>query len=142
MTEQFEHLEARLDTAARNLPQPGRPHWAPLEALLGPALVAQFMFMGQIGAIRQYKHGMTRGYLNLSPDLRCWRYDSQYDGQFRPTTLAAALAHVFADVERLGGAPGVAYDATYRAERDSMLAQAGFRSLTLAPGRGVVEGGR
>ncbi len=76
----FEHVEAAVDRAAASLPAvPSAPDWRPLELLLGPALIGQFMAMGEATApdgtlIVLYKHGMTRRYLNVSADLRTWQY--------------------------------------------------------------------
>jgi hypothetical protein len=101
------------------------PNWQPLEALLGPALLNQFMYMGATQApdgtpIFQYKHGMTRRYLHVSADLRTWIRVLD----FRPYPVALALHHALDGAEELGGAPGVAYDAAYCAERDAALSAA------------------
>ena len=44
------------------------PNWKPLEARLGPARCAGFMFMGRVNSINQYKHGISRRYLLLDDE--------------------------------------------------------------------------
>ncbi|MFO0898985.1 MAG: hypothetical protein U0836_16295 [Pirellulales bacterium] len=137
----FEHIEHFVDQAAKRLPAVEEaPNWQPLEALIGPALIGQFMHMGTERqqpdgtAIELYKHGMTRRYLNISADLRTWVYLA---GQYVPRPLGSALGEAFAQCEELGALPNVAYDADFRNRRDAALIAAGYRSLTVAPGRGL-----
>jgi hypothetical protein len=147
----FEHLEHAIDQAAKSLPAPAvkalpETTWQPLEALIGPALWGQFMYMGESAApdgtpIMLYKHGMTRSYLNVSADLRTWRYvacaELAGEGSYAVQPLAAALANVFHQCEELGAKPNMAYDAEFRAKRDAALADAGYRTVTARPGLGV-----
>ena len=42
------------------------PNWKPIEARLGKARCAGFMFMGRVNGINLYKHGISRTYLNLT----------------------------------------------------------------------------
>ncbi len=136
----FEHVEAAIDRAAQAPPAVSpAPDWRPLEALLGPALIGQFMAMGEATApdgtrVMLYKHGMTRRYLNVSADLRTWQY---CNATYRPQSLAAALLNAFTNAEDYGALPSVAYDADFRAKRDAALAAAGYRVITAQPGRGV-----
>lgn len=136
----FEHVEHFVDQAAKALPiVEETPNWQPLEALIGPALLGQFMHMGTERqsdgtAIELYKHGMTRRYLNVSADLRTWVYLA---GQYVLRPLGGALAEAFAQCEELGALPNVAYDDAFRSKRDAALIAAGYRSLTVAPGRGL-----
>jgi hypothetical protein len=147
----FEHIEAAIDRAAASLPAietapaDAGACWRPLEALLGPALIRQLMYMGDGNApdgrvIRLYKHGMTRRYLNVADDLSTWTYRAGRDddeGTYFPCDLASALQQCLYGAERFGAAPGVAYDAAFRANRDCALAAAGYRSVTAVPGHGV-----
>ena len=45
-------------------------NWKPLEARLGAARCAGFMFMGYLNGINQYKHGLSRRYLFLDDEGR------------------------------------------------------------------------
>ena len=132
----FERLEAKLDSAARAIPFEDPPDWKPLESLLGPALIGQFMYMGRSGAIRLYKHGMTRAYLNVDDHLRTYAY---LGGNYGLIPLARALAAAFQDCEKLGARPEVAYDNQFRSDRDAALSAAGYRTVTVKPGEGVQD---
>lgn len=48
------------------------PNWKPLEEKLGNAGCVGFMSMGRINEINQYKHGITRTYVNLDDEGNCW----------------------------------------------------------------------
>lgn len=137
----FERLEAAIDSAIRSLPDPGAPDWKPLEAMLGPALIGQFMFMGtaENGNIVLYKHGMTRRYLNVGRDLRTFEYTPHAvgPGHYRPIPLALALLTVFENSEKLGALPDQKYDDEFKEKRDASLAAAGYRSVTGQTGTGV-----
>lgn len=50
-----------------------KPNWAPLEAVGGPELCSEFMWMMRRSGIEFFKHIHTRRYLLLSPDGRCFR---------------------------------------------------------------------
>ena len=50
------------------------PNWKPLEARLGKARCAGFMFMGRVNGINLYKHGISRTYLNLSNYRKLFRF--------------------------------------------------------------------
>jgi hypothetical protein len=70
----------------------GEPHWTPLELVLPPCELQDFMYMGRSGEIELYKHCLTRRYLNISADgQRFYRYS---DGTYVEVTEAAALDHV------------------------------------------------
>jgi hypothetical protein len=142
----FEHVEHAVDQAALQIPPADPNDWRPLEALLGPALLGQFMGMGtgttpDGQTVQLFKHGMSRRYLNVSADLRTWQYVQtdalNFAGIYEPMPLGLALAHVFHDAESLGATPTVTYDADFRAKRDAALAAAGYRTVTARPGVGV-----
>ena len=70
----------------------GEPNWAPLELAIPASELDNFMHMGRAGEIELYKHRLTRRYLNIGPNSRCfYRY---VDGKYVEITQEAALAHV------------------------------------------------
>ena len=78
--------------------EPHQAIWGPLEKLLGPALCAQFMFMGstKLAArgvrIEMYKHVDTRRYLNVSEDGRTWKFVPATSG-YEPQDSKEAIKH-------------------------------------------------
>ena len=50
-----------------------KPNWAPLEAVGGPELSGEFMWMMHRAGIEFFKHILTRRYLLLDSDGRCFR---------------------------------------------------------------------
>ena len=56
-------------------------NWKPLEAKLGAARCAGFMFMGRLNGINQYKHGLSRRYLFLDDEGRA--YEAAGRNEFR-----------------------------------------------------------
>jgi hypothetical protein len=110
----------------------GEPDWAPLEAVLPLEECGGFMFMGYYppggnreGAIRLYKHGITRHYLNLHPSGQAYRYDA-VTGGYRKLDLEQAIAAAFEGLEALGGTRSTVYDEEYRRQRNARLAEAGY----------------
>ncbi|WP_341719998.1 hypothetical protein QQG74_09935 [Micromonospora sp. FIMYZ51] len=60
-------------------------NWAPLEAVIPADDRYLWMWMGRATSddgtvIEQYKHSLTRGYLNLSADGRAWLIRGTADG--------------------------------------------------------------
>ena len=77
-----------------------RANWKPLENRLGPARCAGFMYMGRLNGIHQYKHGLSRRYLNLRDDGRAFR---QLDrGRFEEIPFSEALAWVAEPLAAMG----------------------------------------
>ena len=69
--------------------------WQPIEQILAPNLIGQFMFMGTIQIngpepVHQYKHRDTRHYLNLNKRGEAFRYDGV---GLVPTNLGYAINH-------------------------------------------------
>ena len=62
------------------------------------------MFMGYVGKIRLYKHGLTRHYLNADPDGNTYLYDSEFDEYFPRAAQAS-------DQDRLRRARGAGLQA-------------------------------
>ncbi len=70
----------------------GEPNWSPLEAVVPPAELESFMYMGRAGEIELYKHRLTRRYLNISRDaLHFYQY---LDGGHVEIAREAALDYV------------------------------------------------
>jgi hypothetical protein len=68
-----------------------KPNWAPLEAIGGPELCEQFMWMWRESGIEFFKHIDTRRYLLLDSEGRCYR---QTEVGFEPVDAATALKRV------------------------------------------------
>src|ERR1039458_5609739 len=75
-------------------------NWKPLEARLGAARCAGFMFMGCLNGINQYKHGLSRRYLFLDDEGRA--YEAAGRNKFREVPFDEALARVEEPLKELG----------------------------------------
>jgi hypothetical protein len=106
-----------------------RANWKPLEERLGPARCAGFMYMGRIDGINQYKHGLSRRYLNLSDDGRAFRNPDR--GRFEEIPSSVALEWVAEPLTAMGETLESAYDDEYRARRSAALRAAGIQELRL-----------
>ena len=104
-------------------------NWKPLEERLGPARCAGFMYMGRISGIHQYKHGLSRRYLNLSDDGRTFRHLDR--GRFEEIPFSEALEWVAEPLTAMGETLESAYDEEYRARRSEALRAAGIQELRL-----------
>jgi hypothetical protein len=70
----------------------GEPNWAPLEHVLPPGELVDYMYMGRAGEIELYKHRWTRRYLNIGSDCRSfYRYS---DEKYVEVERSVALDHV------------------------------------------------
>jgi hypothetical protein len=67
--------------------------WHPLEQIFSAQQCAEFMYMGSVGSIRQYKHRGTRHYINI--DASTGDFYRSIDHEYRKVTKSTALAHVF-----------------------------------------------
>ena len=65
-----------------------KPNWAPLEAVGGPELCGEFMWMMCRAGIEFFKHTRTRRYLLLDSAGRCYR---QTNAGFESAELAIEL---------------------------------------------------
>jgi hypothetical protein len=74
------------------------PDFGPLMRLL----MDDFMFMGYSSGVRMYKHKLTRRYLNIDEQGRTYRWDDPRNA-YIPQTVASALAHTFAELEKFWG---------------------------------------
>jgi len=103
--------------------------WEPLEAKLGRARCVGFMYMGRVNGINLYKHGITRGYLNLADDGQCYVYCG-YSG-YKKAEFTVELAKLEACLKQMGETLESAYDDEYIARKDGELHQAGIPVLRL-----------
>ena len=104
-------------------------NWKPLEERLGPARCTGFMYMGKTNGINQYKHGLSRRYLNLSDDGRAFLQIDR--GRFKEIPFSEALAWVAEPLTAMGETLECAYDEEYRARRSAALRAAGIQELRL-----------
>jgi hypothetical protein len=79
-------------TNPNQIPVIVEPNWAPLEQTLSSCELANFMYMGRAGEIELYKHQITRRYLNIGRNSRC--FYRCVDGKYVEITQEAALEHV------------------------------------------------
>jgi hypothetical protein len=72
------------------------PNWTPLERAVPIALLSEFMHMGEVGTIQQYKHRDTRRYLHIDAD--CTRFvdwsDDNGEDKFVEVSRSVALLYV------------------------------------------------
>lgn len=130
----------------------GSPIWTPLEALLPQEWCAGFMFMGTDQrkvmpdglvllrddadrstwadrTIFSYKHGITRRYIHIGDDLRCYAYrasDGPDGASYSPVRTETAIEVVFDKIEQYGGTRTTAYDFDFIRARNERLVAAGF----------------
>ncbi len=95
------------------------PNWKPLEQRLGPERCSNFMYMGRVHGINLYKHRISRQYLNLADDCRCFEYAGCHG--FREIPFDGALARVEEPLIQIGESPRTAYDGPFRATRTEAL---------------------
>ena len=105
------------------------PNWKPLEARLGPARCAGFMFMGRVNSINQYKHGISRRYLLLDDEGRAHQAFGR--NQFREIPFEEALALVEAPLKGLGATLETPYDSAYVRRKEAALREAGIEVLRI-----------
>ena len=104
-----------------------------LERALPLEYCSGFMFMGQHGDVYQYKHGITRAYLNLADDGRGGAASKRFDPaskSYVDIPMDTAIKHAFDGLDEMRADPSTPYNAKYRAERDQALATAGYRTIT------------
>lgn len=91
------------------------PDWAPLTAVVGPAIAEWFMWMFEVRlddglSVHAYKHVTTRRYLHLASDGRAFVYCG--DSSYRAMQLTTAL------VRSLGGTVDVLDPSLYVDDED------------------------
>jgi hypothetical protein len=108
------------------------PDWGPLEKVLPMKWCGGFMFMGYVGKIRLYKHGLTRHYLNADPDGNTYLYDSEFDEYFR-VPRKRAIKTVFAGLEEMGYKRTTKCTPEVMAERRRRMEEAGYTVVVMKP---------
>jgi len=101
------------------------PDWEPLHKLLPPEWWDGWMFMEHNGDLRSYKHGITRNYLHLDADARCYMYRGKRKGWVEIDPTLAVDAAYFG-IEKLGETRESKYDEAYRQRKYAALAARGF----------------
>src|SRR5712664_2541061 len=104
-------------------------NWEPLEAKLGAARCAGFMFMGRLNGINQYKHGLSRRYLFLDDEGRA--YGAAGRNEFREIPFDKALARVEEPLKELGETLETVYDDVYVCRKEATLRAAGMEVLRI-----------
>jgi hypothetical protein len=87
------------------------------------------MFMGRINGVNRYKHGITRTYLNLDDNGRCYTV-----GERGACTLASweeELGRLEAALSQLGASLTTAYDDAFLERKRKLLQQQGIALLTV-----------
>jgi hypothetical protein len=116
------------------------PDWEPLEKVLPLKWCGGFMFMGYIGDIRLYKHGLTRRYINIDSEGRCYKYlppedDADIDdtGDYFRTTKTLAIKHVFDGLKEMGYKRTTKCTPEVMAERRRRMEEAGWNVVVMSP---------
>ena len=104
-------------------------NWEPLEAKLGAARCAGFMFMGRLNGINHYKHGLSRRYLFLDDVGRS--YERTPRNEFREIPFDEAVARVEEPLKELDETLETAYDDAYIRRKETALRAAGIEVLRL-----------
>ncbi|HZC23290.1 MAG TPA: hypothetical protein VE866_08125 [Candidatus Binatia bacterium] len=105
------------------------PNWKPLENRLGTARCAGFMFMGRVNGINLYKHGISRGYLNLDDDGNC--YVAGKPGCHLPADLDRELSKLEECLKGLGATLETSYGERFIEQKHEALRQHGVSLLTI-----------
>lgn len=104
------------------------PNWKPLEARLGRARCAGFMFMGRLNGVNQYKHGISRRYLFLDDEGRAYQPIGR---EFREDPFEEALTMVEAPLKEVGETLETQYDSAYVGRKETALREAGIEMLRI-----------
>jgi hypothetical protein len=105
------------------------PNWKPLEARLGTARCAGFMFMGRANGINLYKHGISRTYLNLDDAGNC--FVSNLHGCYIPADFEKELAKLEQCLKSLHATLETPYDELFIARKRVILRLTGIDLLTI-----------
>ncbi len=84
--------------------------------------------MGRMNGIDQYKHGITRTYLNLDDQGNCW---VRANGVYVPGDWDVELGMLENCLASLGASLTTAYDEAFIASKQKELQQGGISLLTL-----------
>jgi hypothetical protein len=108
------------------------PTWRPLEERLGKSRCVGFMYMGRLNGVNQYKHGISRTYLNLDDQGNCYVWDEEFG--FVCGSFTSELTELEADLKNWGATLESPYDDEFIARKDRVL-----RGLGLEIVRVMVE---
>jgi cob(I)alamin adenosyltransferase len=87
------------------------------------------MFMGRVNGINQYKHGITRTYLNLDDESNCYiRADR---GDYLRGDWEAELGKLEACLATLGAHLATPYDEEFIVQKQKALLEQGISLLTI-----------
>ena len=87
------------------------------------------MFMGCVNHISRYKHGITRTYLNLDDDGRCYVVGER--GKYTLADWEEELGNLEAALSSLGASLTTAYDDAFIERKRKSLQQQGIALLTI-----------
>ena len=107
------------------------PDWDPLEKTIPYEWCGSFMFMGYSGAIRLYKHGLTRRYLNIDPEGRTYGYAG--NGRYFEIPVEAAIEACYERLEEMGYTRDGDHQAM-REDRYRRIKETGWTTVRLGPG--------
>ncbi len=105
------------------------PVWKPLEEKLGPNRCVGFMYMGRVNGVHQYKHGITRTYLNFDDLGNCcvWNQTSE----FVIADFAIELAKLETNLRECDATLEAPYDDRYIARKGEFLQALGIQTLRI-----------
>jgi hypothetical protein len=87
------------------------------------------MFMGRVNRISRYKHGITRTYLNLDDEGRCYVVGER--GECTLADWEEELRKLEAALSSLGASLTTAYDDAFIERKRKSLQQQGIALLTI-----------
>jgi hypothetical protein len=87
------------------------------------------MFMGRVNGINQYKHGITRTYLNLDDAGNCYIQGER--GGYLPGDWQTELGKLEACLATLGSKLATPYDEEFIAQKRKALLEQGISLLTI-----------
>jgi len=119
----------------------------PLEQVVPKKWRNGFMFMGKytyrvktltgqtwnVADIYDYKHGITRQYIHISPSGAC--FCNSGDNVLKECPCHQAIDDAFQDIEKYGGTRETAYDENYKSERNKALKESGYTIFEVSPGK-------
>ena len=104
-------------------------NWKPLENRLGAARCAGFMFMGRVNGVNLFKHGISRSYLYLDDDGKC--YAAGKPGCYLPADFDQELSKLEVLLKGLSATLETPYDEGFMTQKREALRQQGVSLLTI-----------
>lgn len=105
------------------------PVWRPLEEKLGPNQCVGFMYMGGVNGVHQYKHGITRTYLNLDDLGNCYVWNQT--SEFVIADFATELAKLETNLQGCHATLESPYDDHFIARKEEFLQSLGIQTLRI-----------